>query len=357
MAFKVIVAGLGPRGLDWAREVGSAPGCELAACVDVDEAVLRRSASSLGVPPARCFRSLEEAARAVDCDAVVVAAPAERHAELCGAALSRGLAALVEKPFTTSLGDAVSLVRLAEQKGLPLVVGQNYRYMRSFRAVRRLVSEGALGRVGIVNCHYYRVPHEMAASLAALPHSVLWGMGVHHLDALRYVLGEKVTGVCADSFTLPWGSPPPGASLRVMLNLEGGARAFYSATYESSGHEFFERGQEFYMRLVGERATLHVFQRWLVLCERGRWPRIVRRGRRETTEERVLLSQLERALESGSAPEAGGRDNLQTMAVAEACVRSAAEGGWVNPQQLLDESEQKLLDESEQTTARAGGRR
>src|SRR5205823_2108421 len=64
-----------------------------------------------------------------------------------------------------------------------------------------------------------------------------------------------------------------GASLRVMLTFEDGARASYSATYESSGHEFFERGQEFYTRLVGERATLHVFQRWLVLCERGRWPR------------------------------------------------------------------------------------
>jgi predicted dehydrogenase len=336
VALKVIVVGLGPRGLEWAREVARSPGFELAACADVDEGVLRRSSSTLGLPPARCFSTLEEAAEKTDCDAAIIATPAERHAEGCESALSRGLALLVEKPFTTSVADASRLVRLAEQKGLAVVVGQNYRYMRAFRTARSLVSEGALGRVGLVNCQYYRVPHEMAAALAALPHSALWGMGVHHLDALRHVLCKRVTRVAADSFTLPWGTLPPGASLRVMLDFEGGARAVYTATYESSGHEFFERGQEFYLRLVGERATLHVFQRWLVLCERGRWPRLIRRGRRETTEEHVLLTQLRRAVEYGSAPDASGRDNLQTVAVAEACVRSAGEGRWVNPQELLD---------------------
>lgn len=129
--------------------------------------------------------------------------------------------------------------------------------------------------------------------------------------------------------------------MRVMLQLEDGARAFYSATYESSGHEFFERGQEFYARLTGERATLHVFHRWLVLCERGRWPRLVRRGRRETSEEHILLRQLESALCYGSAAEVSGRDNLQTIAVVEACLRSATEGRWINPQELLDEAEKE----------------
>ncbi len=115
------------------------------------------------------------------------------------------------------------------------------------------------------------------------------------------------------------------------------ARLLYSVTYESSGHEFFERGQEFYIRFVGERATLHVFQRWLILCETGKLPRPVRRGPRKVTEERSLLNQLERALLAGEEPDSSGRDNLQTMAVVEACLRSANERSWVNPQELLDE--------------------
>jgi predicted dehydrogenase len=341
MAIKVIVAGAGARGRDWVREVRRAAEYELAACVETDEESLRQTASAFGLSAAQGFKSLEEALRAVDSDAVIVATPADQHTESCETAISQGLAVLVEKPFTTNLSDAVRLVRLAEQHKVPLVVGQNYRYMRSFRTVRRLVAEGALGPIGIVVCQYYRVPHEMVASLAGMTHSILWGMGIHHLDALRYVLDRKVTGVMSDSFTLPWGRLPQGASMRVMLDFEDGARALYSATYESSGHEFFERGQEFYLRLVGEHATLHVFHRWLVLCERGRWPRLVGRGPRAVTEEQILLRQLAGAIRDGSVPESSGRDNLQTVAVAEAFIRSVNEKRWVDPQELLNEEQEE----------------
>jgi hypothetical protein len=55
------------------------------------------------------------------------------------------------------------------------------------------------------------------------------------------------------------------------------------------------------------------------------------------TEERILLNQLERALLAFEEPESSGRENLRKKAVVEACVRSAAELSWVNPQELLDE--------------------
>lgn len=340
MAFRVIVAGAGVRGRDWMRELKSAPLFELAACVDPDEDALRQSSITHALSPAQCFPRLEDALDAVPCDAVIVATSADCHTEACVTALTNGRAVLVEKPFTTNLHDAVRLVHLAEEKARPLLVAQNYRYMRAFRTARRLIQDGALGRVGLVTFQYYKVPHEVVASLARLRHSVLWGMGVHHLDTLRYVLNQKVTGVSADSFTLPWGELQEGASMRLMLKMEDGARAFYSATYESSGHEFFERGQEFYARFTGERATLHVFHRWLVLCERNRWPRFMRRGRREMSEEQVLLSQLESALlDSSYEAETRGRDNLQTMAVVEAFMCAATEGRWINPQELLYEAE------------------
>jgi predicted dehydrogenase len=338
LASRVIVAGLGSRGRDWLRELKGDGAFELVGCVDVDGDALNRAASLSSVPPRRCFKDLGEALRSVECDAVIIATPADSHADDCEAALSHGRAVLVEKPFTTRLSDAVRLVSLAEQKGVPLLVAQNYRYMRAFRAARRLVSEGVLGRVGAIVCQYYRVPHRMAPSLASTEHSALWGVGVHHLDALRHVLGRRVARVAAESYTQPWGELPRGGSLRALLTFEDGARAFYSATYESSGHDYFEGGQEFYARVVGERATLHLFHRWLVLCARGRWPRLVRRGARAETEERTLLRQLSAALDSGAEPEVSGRDNLQTMAVTEACLRSADGGVWVSPQELLRES-------------------
>ena len=337
MALRVVVVGLGPRGQDWIREVRASPACELVACADADQNVLQSVSSKLRIPEHQCFADLKEALEKSGCQAVIVATPADRHFQISETVLARGLGLMVEKPFTLRLCEARKLVSLAEANGAPLLVAQNYRYMRAFRTARRVIADGMLGRVGMVVCQYYRVPHEMALSLAQLTHSVLWGMGVHHLDALRYVLRQKVTGLLAESFTLPWGQLPPGASIRVMLSFEEETRGFYSATYESSGHEFFERGQEFYCRFVGERATLHVFQRWLILCETGKLPRFVRRGSRKVTEEQILLRQLERAVLLDEVPEVSGRDNLQTMAVIEACLRSAAEQKWVNPQELLDD--------------------
>jgi predicted dehydrogenase len=244
---------------------------------------------------------------------------------------------MVEKPFALCLGEAVRLVALAEQKRVTLIVTQNYRYMRSFRTARRLISDGVLGPVGMAVCQYYRVPHAMSGSHAHLTNSILWGAGIHHIDALSYTLNKRVTGVLAESFTMPYSDLPRGGSMQMLLSLEDETHAVYSATYESSGHEFFERGQEFYLRYVGQRGTLHVFQRWLILCESGKLPRLVRRGPRKLTEEKILLRQLERALVAGEEPDSSGRVNLQTMAIVDACVRSASERRWINPQELLDE--------------------
>jgi predicted dehydrogenase len=333
MAIRIAVAGLGARGLDWVREIKAARAFELIACVDIDPNALQQACERFGIPAAQCFTDL---GKALDgCQAVVIATPADCHATACETALTRRVAVLVEKPFTLRLRDATRLVSLAGENSTPLLVAQNYRYLRSFRTAKRLIDENVLGRVGMVVCHYYRPFHTMAASLAKLPNSVLWGMTVHHLDALRYVLSTEVTSVTADIFTAPWGRLPRGASLQLMLSMANETRVSYSSTYESTGHTLFEGGQEFYARFIGERATLHIFQRWLILWPNRKLPRLVLRGPRRKSEERILLDQLERALLHGEAPEVSGRDNLQTVAILEACVRSAAEERPVNPQDLL----------------------
>lgn len=168
MAIRIVVVGVGPRGQHWLPEVQTAPAYELVACVDFDAAALKQASSKLSLPSRQCFRDLREALDQNNCDAVIVATSAVGHVEPCESAISRDLAVLVEKPFTLCLHEALKLVALAEEKGAPLIVAQNYRYMRSFRTARRLIDAGTLGPVGMVVCQYYRVPHAMAASLRSL---------------------------------------------------------------------------------------------------------------------------------------------------------------------------------------------
>jgi predicted dehydrogenase len=133
MAIRIVVVGTGERGQDWLREVRTDSGFELTACVDIDQATLQQASQKLAIPSSQCFTELSEALDQNSCDAVIVATSADSHVESCELALERGLAVMVEKPFTLRLSEAVKLVSLAEEKGVPLIVAQNYRYMRSFR--------------------------------------------------------------------------------------------------------------------------------------------------------------------------------------------------------------------------------
>jgi len=73
-----------------------------------------------------------------------------------------------------------------------------------------------------------------------------------------------------------------------------------------------------------------MLHRWLIVCERGKLPRLVRRGSRPVSEERALLRRFERAIVHDEEPELSGKDNLLTMAVVDACVRSAEENRWID---------------------------
>jgi predicted dehydrogenase len=337
MAIRVVVLGLGRRGREWVGVLRAAPGFELVGTVEPDPATRWAAVAALRLPDGLCHDNLDAAIEAGAPRAAIVATSIDSHVEPCRAALVRGLGVLVEKPFALRLSDARDLVAEADARRLPLVVGQNYRYMRMPRTLRRVFASGQLGRVGLVVVQIYRSQKETARALSTLPNSVLWEIAVHHLDALRHALGRRPVRVLAQGFTLPWSDAPPGASLQLLLEFEDGPRASLTATYDVRGQEFFERGQEFYLRALSDRGTLHVFHRWLVWCERGRLPRFLRRGPRPEVEEMTLLGQLGRALTDGTEPESSGRDNLQTIALLEACAQSAVEDKWINPQDLFHE--------------------
>jgi predicted dehydrogenase len=273
--------------------------------------------------------------RATAPDAVIVATPPQSHALLVEEALGLGLGILVEKPFVLDLASGVRLVRLAEARRLPLLVAQNYRYMRAHRTVRRVIADGTLGELRAVSCHYWRASHDAYPWLAALAAPCLWETGVHHLDVLRHCLGRTIVGVAADVSAGAGTDGLRGASARLLLEFAGGLGGQYSVSWDAPGHESFEAGQQFYERISGARGTLHVVQRWLVLCLSGRLPRPVRRGRRAEPEEVELVRQLEAARQGHLDPECSARDNLQTIAVLEAAQRSWTTRRWIDPQALL----------------------
>lgn len=134
-----------------AQVIRMVPGLRLAA-------ILQRSGNEAAeqYPDVRIVRTLDELLAISEIRLVVIATPNETHFPLAQQCLAAGRDVLVDKPFTTTLKEAIDLVEFAKQEGRLLTVYQNRRYDGDFQAIRQLVASGVLGRIVRFETNYDR---------------------------------------------------------------------------------------------------------------------------------------------------------------------------------------------------------
>jgi scyllo-inositol 2-dehydrogenase (NADP+) len=122
--------------------IRAVPGLHLAA-------IVQRSGTEAAekYPDVRVVRSLDELLSMPEIRLVVIATPNDTHYPFARQCLDAGRDVVVDKPFTTTLQEAISLVQLARKTGRLLTVYQNRRYDGDFQAIRTLVADGTLGRI------------------------------------------------------------------------------------------------------------------------------------------------------------------------------------------------------------------
>jgi len=121
-------------------------------------AILQRTGNEAAekYPDVRIVRRLDELLSMKEIRLVVIATPNDTHYSLTRMCLESGRDVVVDKPFTTTLEEAQSLVQVAKEKGRLLTVYQNRRYDGDFQAIRQLVADGTLGRIVRFETHYDR---------------------------------------------------------------------------------------------------------------------------------------------------------------------------------------------------------
>jgi scyllo-inositol 2-dehydrogenase (NADP+) len=136
--------------------IRAVPGLRLAA-------ILERSgnAAEEKYPDVPIVRTLDELLAIKEIRIVVIATPNDSHFSLAEQCLASGRDVLVDKPFTTTLEEAIALVEFAKQRGRLLTVYQNRRYDGDFQAIAELVRSGALGRVVRFESNYDRFRPEL----------------------------------------------------------------------------------------------------------------------------------------------------------------------------------------------------
>jgi len=130
-----------------APAIHATPDAELVATYSRDQGRADACAQKHGAKAA--YSDLGALLRDSRVDAVFIASPNALHAQHALQAAQAGKHILSEKPMTTTLDDAVAMVRTCRARGVKLGVGYHLRQHPGLREARRLVAEGVLGTVAL----------------------------------------------------------------------------------------------------------------------------------------------------------------------------------------------------------------
>jgi scyllo-inositol 2-dehydrogenase (NADP+) len=144
-------------------------------------------------PDVTFVRSVEQMLAIEGIRLVVIATPNSSHFQIARQCLLAGRDVVVDKPFTTTLEDAQTLVALAKELGRTITVYQNRRWDGDFKTVQRLLQHGELGRVATFASHFDRFRpalKENAWREQAEPGAgVLFDLGTHLIDQALVLFG------------------------------------------------------------------------------------------------------------------------------------------------------------------------
>ncbi|WP_420122220.1 Gfo/Idh/MocA family oxidoreductase [Nakamurella sp.] len=168
-------------------------------------------------------------------DAVVVAAPARRHADLVVAAAGAGKAVFCEKPMALTLADADRAIGAAAAAGVPLQVGFNRRFAPDWAAARRRLDDGTLGVPRLLRS-VTRDPGGFDPALVP-PDGIFLETLIHDFDALRFLnpgaVAVEVSATAAALVEPAWRDRGLLDTAVVVVRFDNGAIGTAEACFEA----------------------------------------------------------------------------------------------------------------------------
>lgn len=148
---------------------------------------------------ARCFATREELCASPEVDVVFITSPDAMHKDDVLLALRHGKAVLCEKPLSMNTAEAQEMAEAAKAAGLLFGVGQNFRFNHTLDWMREQIAAGRIGQPQMAHAEYAypagNAPRKWITDPTLACGGPVADVGVHCIDALRYVLGEDVVSV------------------------------------------------------------------------------------------------------------------------------------------------------------------
>jgi predicted dehydrogenase len=198
-------------------------------------------------------------------DVVSVTAPNAFHAEMTIAALQAGKHVWCEKPMAPTLAEAEAMAEAARRSGRVAIVGYNYVQNPAVRLMRKLVGEGAIGRLTHLRVEMDEdfmadpaLPHSWRSEAAA-GYGALDDFAVHPLSMLQGLAGDPENVFC--EMARPYADRPAvGGGRRavethdivtLLLRYAGGLTGTVAASRAAHG-----RKGRIFVQLFGDKGAL-----------------------------------------------------------------------------------------------------
>jgi len=176
-------------------------GVVVTAIADVDQKKLDSAKKKLQT--AKLYLGHKQLLQEADVDAVAICVPLQLHAEVALDAIEAQKHILLEKPLAMSLDEADLLIERAAHEDRKILIGYNKRWHRLMRKTRKIIEQGSLGEVRMIQV-VFSTGHRNRYIPEWRLHRKLGGgsiieNGSHFYDLWHFLLQKDVQKVTAVS--------------------------------------------------------------------------------------------------------------------------------------------------------------
>ncbi|MFO7656111.1 MAG: Gfo/Idh/MocA family oxidoreductase [Bacteroidales bacterium] len=184
------IIGLGYWGPNLIRNFFSTKGCKLVAISDLEIAKLEKFKTLY--PGLETYQDANSLIKNENIDAIVIATPVFSHFNLAKLALEHNKHVLIEKPMTSSVQEAETLIELAAKKNKILMVDHTFLYTGAVQKIKELIDQDVIGKLKYVDSTRINL------GLFQPDINVLWDLAPHDISILSYICNEQPVAVHAN---------------------------------------------------------------------------------------------------------------------------------------------------------------
>ncbi|WP_309667676.1 inositol 2-dehydrogenase [Tabrizicola sp.] len=333
MTLNFAILGAGRIGQVHARAVAGTPGARLVAIADPVAAAAEVVKAAYGCD----IRSIDAILASKDVDAVVICTPTDTHADLIERFVKAGKAVFCEKPVDLSLARVAACLKVVKAEKGTLMVGFNRRFDPDFMAVKAAIDAGQIGAVEMVTITS-RDPGAPPHDYITRSGGIFRDMTIHDFDMARWLLGEEVETVQAAASVLT--DPKIGElgdydSVNVILRTASGRQAIITNSRRAA------YGYDQRIEVLGSSGMVaaqnHGEHRMTFADKSGFHdaPLLNFFMTRYIAAYANEIAAFVGAVQHGTATPTTGEDGLMALALAEAALKSVAEGRSVKLSEVM----------------------